>query len=223
MANWFISVNGDQKGPYPTDQLKQLIADGFVAPDAYVWRDGMAQWQPLSQTRIEDAGAPAPAPQPRATMQASQPAYQQPAQQSYGQQQQSSGQGQMAGGQMMSGAAAMAKSGWFSFRGRIGRKTYWLGYVVPIMAILIVGAIPPAFLSPESQIFSIYLIAYAILSVVLIIPNLAASVKRLHDRGRSGWFVLLSMVPIANIWIFIEVCFLKGTDGPNAFGPDPLA
>ncbi len=62
MTNWFISINGEQKGPYPTDQLRQLIADGFVPRDAFVWRDGMAQWLPLSQVNIADEGGPAVAP-----------------------------------------------------------------------------------------------------------------------------------------------------------------
>lgn len=56
MTNWFISINGEQKGPYPTDQLRQLVADGFVPGDAFVWREGMDQWQPLSQVNIVDNG-----------------------------------------------------------------------------------------------------------------------------------------------------------------------
>jgi len=77
-------------------------------------------------------------------------------------------------------------------------------------------------LPPDHPAFIGVWIVLAILYIALIVASLSAQVKRLHDRGRSGWFVLLSLVPIANIWIFIEVAFLKGTTGPNDFGPDPL-
>ena len=217
MANWFISVNGDQKGPYPTDQLRQLISDGFVPQDAFVWRDGMAQWQPLSQTRIDDGAGPAPVPAPAARDQGygQQQQYQpQPQQQAYQQQQ------PQYGGPVVTDPS-VNQGGWFSFQGRISRKTFWLKYVLPIIGIFIVASIPFALIPPDSKIFSIYLAIFGILYLVLLIPNLAASVKRLHDRGRSGWFILLNFVPIANIWIFIEVAFLRGTYGPNAYGPDP--
>jgi uncharacterized membrane protein YhaH (DUF805 family) len=76
----------------------------------------------------------------------------------------------------------------------------------------------------------------------------AASIKRLHDRNRSGWWMLpffaapglygqfedrlgdsyaAALVGLAvfvvSIWGYVEMCFLKGTSGPNRFGPDPLA
>ncbi len=52
MALWFVSINGEQKGPYQAGQLLQLVSDGYVARDAYVWRDGMAQWQPLTEVNL---------------------------------------------------------------------------------------------------------------------------------------------------------------------------
>jgi hypothetical protein len=52
---------------------------------------------------------------------------------------------------------------------------------------------------------------------------LAVNVKRCHDRGHSGWFVLLGLIPLVNIWYVVEVCFLPGQRGANRFGPDPKA
>lgn len=53
--------------------------------------------------------------------------------------------------------------------------------------------------------------------------SLAIAVKRAHDRGRSGWFVLVGLIPIVGgLWLLVELGFLKGTDGDNAYGPDPL-
>lgn len=158
---------------------------------------------------------------------------------------------------------------WLSFRGRISRKTFWLGYILPLIAVSIIANIldvalglvapldadaVPADMS--GQVGPISTLA----SVLFIWPSLAGSIKRLHDRDRSGWwigaFYLLSiggaflmglsvlaglsggafdagasiMVVVAfglvllgfGIWLIVETGFLRGTPGPNRFGPDPL-
>ena len=52
--------------------------------------------------------------------------------------------------------------------------------------------------------------------------SLALQVKRWHDRGKSGWWVLLGCIPYSGaIWSFIELGCLRGTDGPNEYGHDP--
>ncbi len=222
MANWFVSINGDQKGPYPTEQLRQLVADGLIPRDAFVWREGMAQWLPLSQVRIsDDVPADAAPSQPQA-------AYSQSYQTSY-----ATGQTQAAYAD--SAAGSYVKPGYFSFSGRIGRQTYWLSYVLLPVAILIVYGIifavaagPTLSSIDEESMPHFSPAAYALLAVgavlyiLLIISSLAGQVKRLHDRGRSGWMVLLGFVPLVNIWILIEVAFLKGMAGPNEYGADPL-
>ena len=55
----------------------------------------------------------------------------------------------------------------------------------------------------------------------LFLPLLAASVRRLHDKNKSGWWYLMCLVPIANIVIFVWFC-QRGTIGVNDFGSDPL-
>jgi hypothetical protein len=62
-----------------------------------------------------------------------------------------------------------------------------------------------------------------IFSLIIWIPSLMVSIKRCHDRGRSGWFLLLSFVPFINIWVFIELGFLAGNAGSNKYSPDPVA
>jgi len=55
-----------------------------------------------------------------------------------------------------------------------------------------------------------------------IIPSIALQVRRFHDQDRSGWMVLLGFIPyVGGLIVFIFMC-LKGTTGPNRFGPDPL-
>ncbi len=66
------------------------------------------------------------------------------------------------------------------------------------------------------------LILYACLYLVLGVIGVSFQVRRCHDRDRSGWFVLLWLLPILNIWGLIEMYFLAGTPGTNRFGADPL-
>jgi len=56
----------------------------------------------------------------------------------------------------------------------------------------------------------------------LLIPSIAVGVRRLHDTDKSGWWMLLSVVPIANLVLLVFFC-LDGTKGENRFGPDPKA
>jgi uncharacterized membrane protein YhaH (DUF805 family) len=67
-----------------------------------------------------------------------------------------------------------------------------------------------------------YGIASIIVGLIFMWPMLAIQIKRCHDRNRSGWFMLVFLIPLVNLWPAIEIAFLKGTDGPNRFGDDPL-
>ncbi|MCP4330884.1 MAG: DUF805 domain-containing protein [Alphaproteobacteria bacterium] len=113
------------------------------------------------------------------------------------------------------------KALFFSFTGRINRATYWTrampvllayGLLVNLVVLVEVDAIGSQ--GPVSTL----------LSLAGLWPNLAVAVKRLHDRDRSGWFVLIILIPfIGAIWLIIEVWLLKGTEGPNRFDEAPTA
>ena len=63
-----------------------------------------------------------------------------------------------------------------------------------------------------------------LLVVLAVWIGLAMGVKRYHDRNKSGWWVLIALVPvIGGLWYLIECGFLRGTAGPNQYGADPLA
>ncbi len=107
-------------------------------------------------------------------------------------------------------------SSWLSFSGRISRKTYWLHYGVPLWVISTLGAIFDDAANAGGVISGL-------VTLLVLVPNLAASAKRLHDRGRSGWFLFIVLIPIIGfIWYLIEVGFLRGTRGPNRYGTDPV-
>lgn len=103
----------------------------------------------------------------------------------------------------------------FSFEGRINRAKYW-GYGI-LLAVVIWIAFGLDWVT-TGQLGVFYIIGM----VVTIWPSIAIAVKRCHDRDRSGWFILVSLIPLVNLWYLVEIGFLRGTTGNNRFGPDPL-
>ncbi len=59
-------------------------------------------------------------------------------------------------------------------------------------------------------------------SLAILLPNLAVSVRRLHDTDRSGWWLLISLIPLVGFIVLLVFFTSRGTDGDNRFGPDPL-
>jgi hypothetical protein len=57
-----------------------------------------------------------------------------------------------------------------------------------------------------------------LVSLALLLPSLAVAVRRLHDAGRTGWWLLLGLIPIIG-WIVLLVFYVQDSQGPNAYGP----
>jgi uncharacterized membrane protein YhaH (DUF805 family) len=129
-----------------------------------------------------------------------------------------------------------------SFDGRIPRKTFWLGYLVMLIVswilMLLVSVVfgvsmfasPDPTLSEEAQMMqameqmNAMMLPLGIVLLLTLWPSLAIYTKRWHDRNKSGWWTLIIFVPlIGAIWMLIELGFLRGTEGANRFGPDPIA
>lgn len=106
-----------------------------------------------------------------------------------------------------------------NFSGRAQRSAYWFwalfAFLVSVAAA-IVDSILFGF-KPEG-----INIIQAIVGLALLLPGLSVSIRRLHDRDHTGWWFLLIFTGIGAILLLVWFC-MKGTDGPNRFGPDPLA
>lgn len=99
-----------------------------------------------------------------------------------------------------------------TFSGRINRSTFWLRGVLLFFIINAVAAILDQALGGHN-------IVTGVVGLILLIPGLAISIKRWHDRDKSGWWVLIALIPIIGwLWALIETGFLAGTPGPNRFG-----
>ena len=101
------------------------------------------------------------------------------------------------------------------FSGRANRKQFWL-YALWLCVVYIVIGILSAALGEKAGNAVIVLVWLA-----LIVPNLAMIVRRLHDTDRSGWWVLISFLPLIGGLILFVFEVLPGTPGENRFGSQP--
>jgi uncharacterized membrane protein YhaH (DUF805 family) len=138
----------------------------------------------------------------------------------------------------------------FSFSGRLNRKPYWLTTLCIVLVLLVVMVLAFAMggaglATGDFSGLGVLLIIVVLAYIPLLWIGLAISAKRLHDRNKSAWWlVLFYLVPAIlqgvgeqigtagiiltlagfgiSIWALVEIGFLRGTVGPNQYGPDPL-
>lgn len=108
------------------------------------------------------------------------------------------------------------------FEGRIPRKQYWISSLATIAAIngLVFANIMFSMATGTNSVAQV--IVYFVISAAIIFYGFVSSVKRCHDRNKSGWFMLLAPFPPLSFWLIFELGFLSGTVGNNKYGPDPL-
>ena len=105
------------------------------------------------------------------------------------------------------------------FTGRARRSEYWyfvlFNFIVSILIGLSLGGIAGR-LNVPALVYLVHL-----WSLAVFIPSLAVSVRRLHDIGRSGWWLLLSLIPLVGAIILIIWHCTDSQPGANQYGPNP--
>lgn len=107
------------------------------------------------------------------------------------------------------------------FSGRSRRKEYWHFVLFSVIVSLVLSAVD-ALLGTFSSSTNVGLLG-GIYGLAIIIPSIAVSVRRLHDIDRTGWWVLISLVPVVGSIVLLVFAVLDGTPGGNRFGPNPKA
>ena len=113
-------------------------------------------------------------------------------------------------------------SNYATFSGRAARSEFWwfalfvfLGnFVLSIVDSLLFGGMVDG--QPVSVLGGLF-------SLAMLLPSIAAGVRRLHDRDMSGWWYLLILIPIIGALALLFFFVQSGTNGSNRFGADPLA
>ena len=123
----------------------------------------------------------------------------------------------------------------FTTDGRITRSEYWKAMLIFLGAGILNGVVYyllwmviPGSVSEDGNysVTGVRAIPYLALGfgsfVFSVWAGICVNAKRCHDRNKSGWFMLVSLIPIIGVlWYAIEIPFLRGTRGPNRFGADP--
>jgi uncharacterized membrane protein YhaH (DUF805 family) len=139
----------------------------------------------------------------------------------------------------------------FSYQGRINRAKYWLALVIYAVIFIVLVALGFIMLGNGidaeglvagliSKGIGFFLIALIVM-IVMTVSGVFVGIKRLHDRDKSAWWMLVFyLLPAVlggladvswifniagfavSIWGLVELGFLRGTIGPNRYGPDPL-
>jgi uncharacterized membrane protein YhaH (DUF805 family) len=113
----------------------------------------------------------------------------------------------------------------FSFNGRIRRSLYWICQIAGgVLSTAGFYALTAIALQSKGNlaVASVVLLLSLVLMVLAIWSGLAVTVKRWHDRDKSGWWLFIAFLPLVGaIWALIECGFLDGTAGSNRFGPSP--
>ncbi|HEV2797950.1 MAG TPA: DUF805 domain-containing protein [Nocardioides sp.] len=109
-------------------------------------------------------------------------------------------------------------SKYVDFSGRARRSEYWyfvlFNVIVSAVANILDNVIGTDFEAGSGGILS------TVVGLALFLPGLAAGVRRLHDTGRSGWWILIGLIPIIG-WILLIVWYCTDSKPDNQYGPNP--
>jgi uncharacterized membrane protein YhaH (DUF805 family) len=101
------------------------------------------------------------------------------------------------------------------FTGRARRKEYWM-FALFNLIIAVVIALIEGVIESNGLLVNLY-------SLAVLLPSLAVSVRRLHDTGRSGWFLLLALIPVIGSIVLLVFMVQDSKPGENLYGPNPKA
>lgn len=107
------------------------------------------------------------------------------------------------------------KNKYATFTGRARRKEYWMFFLFNILIAIGLGIIE-AVLGIPGILGMIYALA-------VLVPGIAITVRRLHDTGRSGWWILIGLIPLIGAIILLIFMVLDSQAGDNEYGPNPKA
>jgi uncharacterized membrane protein YhaH (DUF805 family) len=110
------------------------------------------------------------------------------------------------------------------FQGPSRRKEYWMFCLLTFLVSIgfdVLMLSTGGFSGGPSAIGVLLSLVFAVFSLGSLVPSIAVGVRRLHDQDKSGWFVLIALIPLIGSLALIVLLCLDGTRGANKFGPDP--
>ncbi|MCK5860955.1 MAG: DUF805 domain-containing protein [Candidatus Hydrogenedentes bacterium] len=99
------------------------------------------------------------------------------------------------------------------FSGRARRKEYWMFALFHLIIVVVLAIVEGLVGSPD--------VLGILYTLAVVIPSIAVGIRRLHDTGRSGWWHLITFVPLIGAIVLIIFMVQSGTPGANQYGADP--
>lgn len=208
---YYLNSRNEVQGPVSINELLELLANGIIQTTTLVARVGDAAWRPLPSV-LADMNIAAPCPPVGGAYQTGP---------SRRPQHESASDGDYHDGMGLLEIFKLTMTRNFAnFSGRATRREYWmfqLASLLFLLSIYILGIFLIVLIDPS---MSIIMMGLSLLySLALIIPGLSLYVRRLHDTGRSGWMILLGLIPFIGGWILLIFSLLDSQRGTNAYGP----
>ena len=126
-----------------------------------------------------------------------------------------------------------------TFSGRAQRSEFWYFALFLLLGAIVLSFVDSAVFGPREVVMMSAADSFetgmsfnmswqpqpitGIFMLATLLPNISATVRRLHDTGRSGWWYWIVLIPMIGIIVLLVFAASKGTDGDNDYGPDPLA
>lgn len=105
------------------------------------------------------------------------------------------------------------------FNGRAGRKEYWFFALFVFLIYLALGLIDKVIgITHKGE--GVGLLS-GLFTLAMFFPGIGVGIRRLHDTGRSGWWLLVALIPLVGTIFMLILMALKGNTGANAYGPEP--
>lgn len=104
------------------------------------------------------------------------------------------------------------------FQGRARRKEYWMFVLMNFIVAFVLGFLGSALGLKVAGGFNLIGLLYAML---VMLPSIAVGVRRLHDIGRSGWWMWIALIPLLGSILLLVWAVLDSEPGQNAYGPNP--
>lgn len=202
---YFIFSNNSQSGPFPLEEIKQRLQFGELSAQTLVWQTGMTDWVPISNII---PGAAAAHPFPPSNI----PVFANPGEQAidfanhkferYG----------------PVSATKKVLSNYVNFNGRATRSEYWFFVLAMFIIYSLIFIIDTIAIVGKNQFLALVSVFLNLLSLGLLLPSLAVAVRRLHDIGKSGWYIFMYLIPLVGPFIVLYYYICDSQRGRNQWG-----
>jgi len=107
------------------------------------------------------------------------------------------------------------------FTGRARRAEYWWFVLINFGVAIGISVVSLILILSDDSLLGLGLLLYWVYALGVFVPSLAVTVRRLHDTNKSGWMLLIGLIPLVGPILLLVFYFTDGDPGTNRFGPSP--